>query len=165
MGDGVCEWTDAGASDMTAEAGAPAPDFTLADENEAEFSLSALRGERVVLVFYPGDDTPVCTRQLCDYRDGLEQFQDLGARVIGISRDDPASHRRFQAQYGLPFTLLSDPDLAVAKAYGAAGTLGMKRAVFLIDEAGIIRYAHVESLALFRRRREELIKELQRLEE
>jgi len=148
---------------MTVELGATAPDFTLRDENEAELSLSALRGQRLVLVFYPGDDTPVCTRQLCDYRDGVEQFQGQGARVIGISRDDAASHRRFKERHGLPFTLLSDPDLAVAKAYGAAGPLGMKRAVFLIDEAGTIRYAQIESLALFRRRREELIKELQRL--
>ena len=150
---------------MSPVVGDPAPDFALPDENGEPVELSDFRGVRVLLVFYPGDDTPVCTRQLCDYRDGLEQFQDLGVRVVGISRDDAVSHRRFKARHGLPFTLLSDPDLAVAKAYGAAGPLGMKRAVFLIDEAGTIRYAHIESLALFRRRRAELLEELQRLAE
>jgi peroxiredoxin Q/BCP len=94
---------------------------------------------------------------LCDYRDGIEAFEGLGVEVVGISGDDGESHRRFRAKYDLPFTLLSDPGLKVAEAYDSKGLLGMKRSVFLVDEAGVIRYRHVESVALFRRGREELL--------
>lgn len=134
-----------------------APDFELKDETGQPFSLRENRGERLLLVFYPGDDTPVCTRQLCDYRDGIEAFEGLGVRVVGISKDDAASHRAFREKHGLPFTLLSDPDLEVADAYDSKGMLGMKRSVFLIDEAGVIRYRHVESLSIFRRARGEIL--------
>ncbi|MEJ8566810.1 peroxiredoxin [Elongatibacter sediminis] len=137
--------------------GDPAPDFTLPDETGEPFNLAACRGERILLVFYPGDGTPVCTRQLCDYRDGIEAFAGLGVRVVGISKDDAASHRSFKARHDLPFTLLSDADLEVAERYDSKGILGMKRSVFLVDEEGVIRYLHVESLALFRRTRDELL--------
>jgi peroxiredoxin Q/BCP len=139
------------------ETGKSAPDFSLTDAAGETFRLSERRGRWTLLVFYPGDDTPVCTRQLCDYRDGIEAFTDLGVDVIGISRDDPASHRRFKEKRDLPFRLLSDPDLEVAEQYGCRGALGMKRGVFLLDDALVCRYAHVESVALFRRRRDELI--------
>lgn len=138
--------------------GDTAPDFTLESDAGERFSLAERRGEKLLLVFYPGDETPVCTRQLCDYRDGIEAFAGLGVTVIGISKDDAASHRRFKAHHGLPFTLLSDPDLGVAARYDSKGLLGMKRAVFLIDEQGVIRYLHIESVPLFRRTREELLK-------
>jgi len=144
--------------------GDKAPDFTLQDDTGAEFKLSAQLGRKWLLVFYPGDDTPVCTRQLCDYRDGVEEFSGLGVSVVGISNDGPDSHRRFKAKYQLPFTLLSDPELKVAAKFDCKGLLGMKRGVFLLDEAGIIRYMHVEALALFRRTREELLQAIGRLD-
>lgn len=128
------------------------------------FTLSDQAGRRLLLVFYPGDGTPVCTRQLCDYRDGIEQFSDLDVEVVGISSDDADSHKRFRDKHDLPFTLLSDPDLSVAEKYGCKGLLGMKRGVFLVGEDGIVRYAHVESVSVFRRRREELIEVIRQLE-
>ena len=134
-----------------------APPFVLLDDRGREFSLAQRAGHKVLLVFYPGDNTPVCTRQLCDYRDGVEAFAGLGVEVVGISRDSAESHRRFRDKYDLPFTLLTDPDLAVAERYDSKGILGMKRSVFLVDEEGVIRYLHVESVALFRRRRDELL--------
>ena len=134
-----------------------APDFCLPGDDGKDFCLSDHAGERVLLVFYPGDNTPVCTRQLCEYRDGIESFSELGVTVVGISSDSLASHQKFRSKYDLPFVLLSDEDLAVAGAYGCKGALGMKRAVFLVDGQGRVRYAHVEALALFRRRAEELL--------
>lgn len=144
--------------------GDPAPDFTLQADSGQPFTLSEQRGQKVLLVFYPGDDTPVCTRQLCDYRDGIEAFEGLGVAVVGISKDGGESHRRFKHKHSLPFTLLSDPDLEVAGQYDSKGILGMKRSVFLVDEAGVVRYLHVESLALFRRSREELLDVIAALE-
>ena len=132
----------------------PAPDFVLEDDQGEEFRLKDLRGSKVLLVFYPGDNTPVCTRQLCDYRDGIEAFEGLGVKVVGISNDSVESHRKHK----LPFTLLSDPDLKVAAMYDSKGMLGVKRSIFLLDEEGIIRYLHVEAVSLFRRKREELLK-------
>lgn len=140
-----------------------APDFTLTADDGSALSLSALKGQRVLLVFYPGDETPVCTAQLCEYRDGFEDYQNLNCRVIGISKDDSASHQRFKQRRQLPFTLLSDPELKVAAQYGAKGLLGMKRACFLIDEHGKLRYQHIEATALFRRRHEELLEALRAL--
>lgn len=142
-----------------------APDFSLPADDGSVFQLSAQRGQRLLLVFYPGDETPVCTAQLCDYRDGLSEFGDLGVEVVGISSDDAASHQRFKARHGLPFKLLTDADSAVAKAYGAYGLLGSKRAVFLVDEHGQVRYQHVEAVALFRRTSEELVAAIRALQE
>lgn len=142
----------------------PAPDFTLIDDSGQAFSLSEHCGEKILLVFYPGDNTPVCTRQLCEYRDGVEAFEGLGVRVVGISKDDAASHRKFREKHDLPFTLLSDPDLEVAEKYDSKGIMGMKRSIFLVDEKGIIRYLHVESLALFRRSKDELVEAIAQLQ-
>ncbi|NKI36025.1 peroxiredoxin [Wenzhouxiangella sp. XN79A] len=149
---------------MTATPGRPAPAFELPDQDGATWSLAEHAGQRLLLVFYPGDDTPVCTRQLCEYRDGLSEFQGLGVELVGISGDDAASHRRFRDKHDLPFPLLTDADLAVAAQYGCKGLLGMKRGVFLLDEAQVIRYAHVEAVAVFRRGRDELVKEIRALE-
>jgi thioredoxin-dependent peroxiredoxin len=149
---------------MTIQTGDAAPNFSLPDDSGGTFTLSEHAGKRLLLVFYPGDDTPVCTRQLCEYRDGIEQFEGLGVEVVGISGDDAASHRKFREKHRLPFILLSDSDLAVAERYGCRGMLGMKRAVFLVDEGGILRYAHVEAVAMFRRSREELIRVIEDLE-
>jgi len=142
---------------MALNVGDQAPEFELSDDAGKRYSLAAKRGTRQLLVFYPGDDTPVCTAQLCDYRDGVEEFAGLGIEVVGISSDDAKSHQRFRAKYDLPFRLLIDEDAAVAKRYGAHGLMGTKRAVFLVDERGRIAYAKVESMSLFRRSREELI--------
>ena len=134
-----------------------APDFTLPADDGSSYTLSKHRGKRQLLVFYPGDNTPVCTAQLCDYRDGIDEFAGLNIEVVGISADDAKSHQGFRKKHELPFTLLSDQGGAVAKQYGSWGLLGMKRAVFLIDEKGVVRYAKVEGVALFRRHREELL--------
>jgi peroxiredoxin Q/BCP len=146
------------------ELNSKAPDFSLPGDNGEDYQLSDHVGERVLLVFYPGDNTPVCTRQLCEYRDGIESFSELGVSVVGISSDDLESHRDFRNKHDLPFVLLSDPDLEVAKRYGCKGALGMKRAVFLVDEQGLVRYAHVEALALFRRRADELLEVINALD-
>ncbi|RPH99867.1 MAG: peroxiredoxin [Lysobacterales bacterium] len=140
-----------------------APLFVLQDDQGGQFSLAEQAGQRLLLVFYPGDNTPVCTKQLCDYRDGVEAFAGLGVKVVGISNDSAESHRKFRQKYDLPFTLLSDPDLEVAALYDSKGMLGMKRSVFLLDEAGVIRYLHIESVALFRRKREELLEAIREL--
>ena len=141
-----------------------APDFTLASDSGDNFRLSEHLGEKVLLVFYPGDNTPVCTRQLCDYRDGIESFADLGVSVVGISSDDLESHRKFRSKHDLPFVLLSDSGLEVASLYDSKGALGMKRSVFLVDEKGFVRYAHIESLALFRRKAKELLEVISALD-
>jgi len=140
-----------------------APPFVLEDDQGKQFSLADRAGHKVLLVFYPGDNTPVCTKQLCDYRDGVEAFAGLGVEVVGISNDSAESHRQFREKYDLPFTLLTDPDLSVAERYDSKGVLGMKRSVFLVDEAGVIRYLHIESVALFRRKREELLEVIRSL--
>jgi thioredoxin-dependent peroxiredoxin len=126
------------------EGGAPAPDFELEADDGSTVRLSELRGQPVVLFFYPKDDTPGCTAQACGFRDVYREFQQRGAQVFGISRDDRASHERFKAKYGLPFGLLSDPDHAVSDAYGVWGErsfagkkyMGIKRSTFVIDAEG-----------------------------
>ena len=139
------------------QANQKAPEIRLPADDGTEFVLGDHLGERILQVFYPGDNTPVCTRQLCEYRDGIESFAELGVTVVGISSDGLESHRKFRQKHQLPFVLLSDERLEIAGRYGCKGLLGMKRAVFLVDEAGIIRYAHVEALALFRRSASELL--------
>jgi len=149
-----------------------APDFSLIDDSGSTFRLSEQAPEKVLLVFYPGDNTlvfypgdntPVCTKQLCDYRDGLEAFDDLGVKVVGISHDGAESHRKFREKHDLPFTLLTDPEYEVAALYDSKGLLGMKRSVFLVDQSGFIRYLHIESLSLFRRRREEVLEAIENI--
>lgn len=140
-----------------------APDFHLAADDGRMFRLSEQKGRCIMLVFYPGDDTPVCTAQLCDYRDGLDQFRNLGIDVVGISSDSTESHKLFKEKHALPFTLLSDPDYTAAKAYGAKDVFGTRRSVFLIDAAGKLRYSHREKLPLFRRKKEEILIEIRKM--
>jgi peroxiredoxin Q/BCP len=103
----------------------------------------------VVLLFYPGDNTPVCTRQFCSYRDRAEDFANLGARAVGISAQDLDSHEQFTAKHSLTVPLLSDVGGTVAKEYGVfSSRFGTKRAVFVIDEQGIVRYRHDHLLGL-----------------
>jgi peroxiredoxin Q/BCP len=129
------------------QVGEQAPDFELPG-TDGPFRLSDHRGERVVLLFYPGDNTPVCTRQMCSYRDRPQEFANLGATVVGISAQDLASHEDFIAKHSLTLPLLADTDRNVAKAYGASGTLGTKRAAIIVDEDGIVRYRHDHLLGL-----------------
>jgi len=131
------------------EAGTPAPDFTLLDQDGTSVSLSDLRGEKTVLYFYPAAMTPGCTTQACDFRDSISSLQGAGYRVIGISRDEPKKLATFRERDGLTFTLLSDPDHAVHSAYGAWGEKvnygkvieGVIRSTFVIDEDGVIAHA------------------------
>jgi peroxiredoxin Q/BCP len=125
-----------------------APDFEL-DGTGGRFKLSDHRGERVVLLFYPGDNTPVCTRQFCSYRDDSEAFDQLDATVVGISSQSVDSHESFTAEHGLNVPLLADEGSRVAKAYGAhAPVVGTKRAAIIVDEEGVVRYRHDHMLGL-----------------
>ena len=125
-----------------------APDFQL-DGTQGPFKLSEHRGKRVLLLFYPGDNTPVCTRQFCSYRDDSAEMEQLDAVVVGISAQSEESHMAFAAKYGLNVPLLADEDGAVAKSYGAwRPVVGTKRAVFGIDEEGVIRHRHMHALGL-----------------
>ena len=129
--------------------GEPAPDFELPNEDGEPVSLASLRGTPVVLYFYPKDDTPGCTAQACGIRDVYGEFQRRGAVVLGVSRDDAESHRRFREKYGLPFSLLSDADHEVSEAYGVWGErknygktyMGIKRSTFVIDREGNVAKA------------------------
>jgi thioredoxin-dependent peroxiredoxin len=128
--------------------GEEAPDFELQGTAGA-FRLSEHRGERVVLLFYPGDNTVVCKKQFCSYRDRPDAFAALGATVVGISAQDVASHEGFIAKDSLTVALLADEDGAVASQYGAfSKRLGTKRAVIVIDEQGIVRHRHDHMLGL-----------------
>jgi peroxiredoxin Q/BCP len=132
----------------TPQVGEQAPDFELPG-TEGPFKLSEHRGERVVLLFYPGDNTMVCTKQFCSYRDRADDFAGLDATVVGISSQDLDSHKGFIEKHGLTVPLLADVGKAVAKAYSAyAGRLGTKRAVIVIDEDGIVRSRHDHLLGL-----------------
>ncbi|MCW2969938.1 MAG: alkyl hydroperoxide reductase/Thiol specific antioxidant/Mal allergen [Solirubrobacterales bacterium] len=131
----------------TPQVGEQAPDFELAG-TDGQFRLSDHRGERVVLLFYPGDNTMVCTKQFCSYRDRAEDFANLGATVVGISSQDLESHKGFTDKNSLTVALLADVDSAVARSYGAHSRLGTKRAVIVIDEQGIVRHRHDHLLGL-----------------
>ncbi len=129
------------------EAGSQAPDFELDSSQGGRVSLKGLKGKTLVLYFYPRDMTPGCTRQACAFRDARAQFKKRGAVVLGVSPDSVASHQKFEAAHKLDFPLLSDPDKAVAKKYGAFGeklmygkkVQGMIRSTFVIDVAGMVR--------------------------
>ena len=130
---------------MALQVGDPAPDFTLPDQKGEAVSLSALRGQRVVIYFYPKDDTPGCTKEACNFRDRWSGFETHGIRVLGISKNGAASHGKFVAKYDLPFTLLTDAEpCPVAEAYGSYGLkkfmgkeyMGMMRHTFVVDAEG-----------------------------
>src|SRR5690349_7980073 len=128
--------------------GEQAPDFELPGTDGA-FRLSDHRGERVVLLFYPGDNTMVCTKQFCSYRDRAEDFSALNATVVGVSSQDLDSHRDFIGKHGLNVPLLADVDGSVARLYSAhRGRLGTARAVIVVDEQGMVRYRHDHRLGL-----------------
>jgi peroxiredoxin Q/BCP len=146
------------------QVGDPAPDFEL-EGTDGTFRLSDHRGERVVLLFYPGDNTPVCTRQFCSYRDRADDVDALDALVVGISAQDIDSHEEFIAKHGLNVPLLADTTNKVAKSYGAhAPVVGTRRAVVIVDEDGIVRYRHDHRLGLDYQSVDDLREALQGLE-
>ena len=128
------------------EIGTKAPDFTLPDQNGNMHSLSEYRGKKVILYFYPKDNTPGCTKQACGFAERFPQFTEKGAVVLGISKDSVASHKKFEEKYGLPFTLLADPELVAIQAYDVwqekknygKTYMGVVRSTYLIDENGKI---------------------------
>ena len=130
------------------EKGMPAPDFTLNDKDGNPVSLSDFRGKKVVLYFYPKDNTPGCTRQACAFAGAYEDFRNRNVEVIGVSRDSAASHIRFAEKYNLPFILLTDPERQAIEAYGVwqekkqygKVSMGVVRTTFLIDEEGNIEH-------------------------
>ena len=140
----------------TPETGQVPPDFTLpgieltGDEAaQAEYTLSDQRGTPIVLAFYPGDNTAVCTRQLCSYTSGLESFTSFGATVWAISPQGLASHEQFARKYKLAFPLLADEGLTVARQYGITlGGAGLRRSVFVIDAGGVLRWKHITLVGL-----------------
>jgi len=127
--------------------GTVAPNFTANNASGETVRLKDLRGRKVVLYFYPKDDTPGCTKEACSFRDAFADFRKRGIEVLGVSVDSEASHKKFTAKYKLPFTLLADPDHSIADAYGVYGEkkfmgrtyMGVKRITFLVDEKGKIK--------------------------
>ena len=142
------------------QVGAPAPDFTLKDGSGNDWRLADKRGAVVVLLFYPGDETPICTRQMCSVRDRWEDYSATGAEVVGLSTDSVESHKKFAEHHELPLRLLSDTSGEVANLYGARSLIPGKvaRSVFVIDANGVIRYRDVRPLGLFRPKDDEVIK-------
>jgi len=147
--------------------GENAPDFTLKDGDGNDWKLSEQKGKTVVLLFYPGDDTPVCTKQLCSVRDNWADYQATGAEVVGISTDSAASHKDFSEKHNLPLTLLSDEKGEVVKKYDANSWLPGRsaRAVVVIDKTGKIRHHQIQTLSLFRPKDEEVLAAIQEAEE
>ena len=145
-----------------ASLGAAAPDFTLPDGEGKSWTLSAQRGKVVVLLFYPGDETPICTRQMCSVRDRWDDYAATGAEVVGISTDSVDSHQKFADHHQLPLRLLSDADQKVANLYGARSLVPGKvaRSVFVIDGNGIIKHRKVQPLGLFRPKDDEILREI-----
>ncbi len=137
-------------TDKRLAAGDPAPDFTLADADGNQVSLSSLRGQRVIIYFYPAAMTPGCTKEACDFRDSKSDLSDAGFTVLGISPDSPARLARFRDKEGLTFPLLCDPDRSVLQAYGAYGekmlygrkSVGVIRSTFVVGEDGKIEHAY-----------------------
>lgn len=132
---------------MILKIGDKAPDFVLASDKDKTVALNNLRGKKIVLYFYPKDNTPGCTKEACDFRDHLKKFTDLNTEVIGVSKDNLAAHQKFKEKYHLPFNLLADVNADVCEAYGVIDKkslfgktfLGIQRSTFLIDEEGKIR--------------------------
>jgi peroxiredoxin Q/BCP len=139
--------------------GDTAPDFTLPGTGERSYSLSEYRGQPVVLVFYPGDNTPVCTKQLTSYTADIGDFEGVNAQVLAISPQSVESHEGFAAKHGFKFPLLADTDKRVAGLYGTLGPLGFpRRSVFVVDADGVVRYAHRAIAGLTFRSTDEIVR-------
>ncbi len=148
---------------MAVEVGQKAPDFTLPSDR-GDITLSAYEGKtNVLLAFYPGDFSPVCTNEMQCFADDWTKFRELGAEILGISTDPIEKHIEFSKKLGLEFPLLSDRDRKVSQLYGVAGLFGSKRAYFIVDIHGTVRYKHVEFLPVFKREDSELLVELRKI--
>jgi thioredoxin-dependent peroxiredoxin len=144
---------------VSADVGTPAPDFTLPGTGGQDYSLSSYRGQPVVLVFYPGDNTAVCTTQLKSYTADFDEFEGVDAVLLAISPQDVASHEGFSTKHGFKFPLLADTDKKVGEAYGVLGPIGFyRRSVFVIDKEGVVRYAHRAIAGLTYKSSDELVK-------
>ena len=144
--------------------GKQAPQFTLKDGNGENWSLADNLGKVVVLVFYPGDNTPVCTKQMCSMRDNWDDYKLTGAEVVGISTDSVDSHKGFADKYDLNFRLLSDEKSEVVKMYDVKSWLPGRsaRAIVVIDKKGVIRYHKIESLSVFRPKDADVLEEIRK---
>ncbi len=140
--------------------GENAPDFMLKDSNGRDWKLSEQRGKIVVLLFYPGDNTPVCTKQMCSVRDNWKDYAKTGAEVVGISTDSTKSHRNFADKYDLPLTLLSDESGEVIEKYGVKSWLPGRsaRAVVVVDKAGVVRHYQIQPLSVFRPKDDDVLR-------
>lgn len=145
--------------------GERAPEFSLKNQLDQEVSLSdLLRNGTLLLAFYPGDFTPVCTMQLCEYRDSFKDYLELGVQLIGISSDSVESHKKFSEQKKFQFPLLSDPDHKVAKQYGMKDLFGMsKRGLVLVDPSGIVQNVTVEVVSLFYRKHQKVLEDIRKI--
>lgn len=134
------------------DVGSSAPDFTAVAHDGRRFSLADLRGQNVVIFFYPRDGTPVCTAEACAFRDSFHDFEVTGAVVVGISGDSAEKHRAFAAEHQLPYPLISDHDGAIRKAFGVTRTLGIlpERVTFVIDKQGMVRMRYSSQLSAAR---------------
>ena len=148
-----------GAAKDGVRVGESAPDFSLPDAEGRAWRLSEQRGKTVVLLFYPGDNTPVCTKQLCSVRDRWDDYTATGAEVVGISTDTVESHKGFGEKHRLPLRLLADPQEEVIRAYGVRSWLPGRsaRAVVVVDPQGIVSYKRVQPLSLFPPRDDQVI--------
>jgi peroxiredoxin Q/BCP len=145
------------------DVGDRAPDFELRGTGGRTVRLTDFRGRWLVLAFYPGDFTPVCTRQFCSYRDAADRLDELDAAVVGVSPQTLDSHERFRTKYGLTVPLLADPEREMIRAYGVLGPGGMvRRSIFIVDPQGIVRYRQVALLGLRYQDVDELRQSLQR---
>jgi thioredoxin-dependent peroxiredoxin len=152
---------------INAAPGTQAPEFSLPDGNGSEWKLSDQRGKVVVLLFYPGDETPICTRQMCSVRDRWADYAATGAEVVGLSTDSVESHKKFADNHDLPLRLLSDVGGSVANLYGAQSLIPGKvaRSVFVIDANGTVRYRDVRPLGLFRPKDADIIRAIREAQE
>ncbi len=138
----------------------PAPGFSLTCSHGDTISLEEFKGQAVLVFFYPADFSPVCTQEVCAFRDDYEAFTGRGLKIIGISPDSPERHRQFSERFEIPFELLSDEDMEVATAYGARGLLGIRRAYYLIDREGLLRWQYSELLPIFRLKNDDLLEKV-----
>ena len=143
---------------MAVSVGDKAPDFSLPGTGGKTYALADYAGKPLVMVFYPADDSPVCTKQLNSYNTDIGEFENVGAQVLAISNQGLDSHEKFSAKLGLTFPLLADTDKTVADAYGTLGPLGFpRRSVFVIDGTGVVRYVHRAIAGLTFRSTDELV--------
>ncbi|OLE53746.1 MAG: hypothetical protein AUG51_11620 [Acidobacteria bacterium 13_1_20CM_3_53_8] len=143
----------------SSDIGSQAPDFTLPDGQGKQWRLSAHRGKTVVLLFYPGDETPICTKQLCSVRDRWEDYSATGAEVVGISTNNVESHKSFAENHSLPLTLLADVDRKVIEAYDVESWLPNRtaRSVVVIDPQGVVQFREVHRIGLIRPKDDKII--------